>query len=90
MASPRPYVPGMSSLLIRNALLDGSLTDIHVAGSRITAIGPNLELSAADTLDAAGKAILPGLLNGHTHAAMTLMRGYADDMLLHDWLQNIN
>lgn len=39
-------------------------------------------------LDAAGKIVLPGYINTHTHAAMTLMRGYADDMPLDKWLQN--
>lgn len=33
-------------------------------------------------------ALLPGLINAHTHAAMSLMRGYADDLPLMDWLQN--
>lgn len=39
-------------------------------------------------IDAAGKIALPGFINTHTHAAMTLMRGYADDMPLQSWLQN--
>ncbi|PTV99304.1 5-methylthioadenosine/S-adenosylhomocysteine deaminase [Halanaerobium saccharolyticum] len=39
-------------------------------------------------IDAAGKIVLPGYVNTHTHAAMTLMRGYADDMPLDKWLQN--
>ena len=39
-------------------------------------------------LDAGGKIVLPGFINTHTHAAMTLMRGYADDMPLDKWLQN--
>ncbi len=33
-------------------------------------------------------AVIPGLINPHTHAAMSLFRGMADDMSLHDWLQN--
>jgi 5-methylthioadenosine/S-adenosylhomocysteine deaminase len=41
-----------------------------------------------DELDAAGMALLPGLVNGHTHAAMTLMRGYGDDLPLMQWLQD--
>ena len=36
---------------------------------------------------AAGKLAIPGLINGHTHLAMTLLRGYADDMELMPWLQ---
>jgi 5-methylthioadenosine/S-adenosylhomocysteine deaminase len=39
-------------------------------------------------IDAAGKIMLPGFINTHTHAAMTLMRGYADDMPLDKWLQS--
>jgi len=43
---------------------------------------------AAVRLDYPEHAILPGLVNAHTHAAMTLMRGLADDLPLMDWLQN--
>lgn len=39
-------------------------------------------------IDAEGKIALPGFINTHTHAAMTLMRAYADDMPLDKWLQN--
>lgn len=39
-------------------------------------------------IDAQAKIMLPGFINTHTHAAMTLMRGYADDMPLDSWLQN--
>jgi 5-methylthioadenosine/S-adenosylhomocysteine deaminase len=38
-------------------------------------------------IDGAGKIVLPGLINTHTHLAMVLFRGYADDMQLQDWLQ---
>lgn len=39
-----------------------------------------------ERVDAAGKLIMPGLINTHTHAAMTLLRGYADDLPLQEWL----
>jgi 5-methylthioadenosine/S-adenosylhomocysteine deaminase len=39
-------------------------------------------------IDAEGKIVLPGLINTHTHAAMTLLRGYADDLPLKEWLEN--
>jgi 5-methylthioadenosine/S-adenosylhomocysteine deaminase len=39
-------------------------------------------------LDGAGRIVMPGLINGHSHAAMTLLRGVADDLDLMDWLQN--
>lgn len=39
-----------------------------------------------ETIDAGGAVLLPGLVNAHTHLAMTLLRGFADDMPLHEWL----
>src|SRR6185436_780037 len=39
-----------------------------------------------DTIDASGQIILPGLINTHTHAAMVLYRGLADDLALSEWL----
>ncbi len=39
-------------------------------------------------IDGTGKALVRGLVNGHTHAAMTLFRGYGDDLALMDWLEN--
>ncbi|MBI5521611.1 MAG: amidohydrolase [Desulfarculus sp.] len=65
---------------------DGALL-IH--GGRITYCGPRGQMPAcpgARLLDARGGLILPGLINGHTHAAMTLMRGLADDLPLEQWL----
>ena len=58
----------------------------------ILALGPAEEIDAAyeadATLDGAGRIVMPGLVNGHTHAAMSLLRGVADDLALMDWLQN--
>jgi 5-methylthioadenosine/S-adenosylhomocysteine deaminase len=45
-------------------------------------------LPARETIDAAGGIIMPGLVNTHTHAAMTLFRGLADDLPLMDWLND--
>src|SRR6185295_8638901 len=42
---------------------------------------------AAETIDARGQVVLPGLINTHTHAPMVLYRGLADDLALMDWLQ---
>ena len=57
---------------------------MQLEGNRITEIG---ETRRADvTIDGRGKALLPGFVNAHTHAAMTLFRGYADDMELQAWL----
>ncbi len=64
---------------------------VAVSGDRITAVGPEAEVgavSAARTLDAGGGIIMPGLVNAHTHAAMTLFRGLADDLPLMEWLND--
>jgi 5-methylthioadenosine/S-adenosylhomocysteine deaminase len=44
-------------------------------------------LTAAETIDASGDIVMPGLINTHTHAPMVLYRGLADDLALMDWLQ---
>ena len=71
----------------RTILEDGALA---VKGDTIIAVGPRSELearySAAQTLDAKGKLVLPGFVNGHTHVPMTLFRGLHDDVTLNDWL----
>jgi 5-methylthioadenosine/S-adenosylhomocysteine deaminase len=63
---------------------------VAVEGGRIVAVGPAAEVDAAyrgrDILDAQGGLVIPGLINAHTHAAMVLFRGVADDLRLMDWL----
>ncbi len=61
--------------------------DVLIEDDKIAEIGRNLDKSG-DVIDCSGKALLPGLINSHTHLAMTLFRGYADDMLLQEWLQD--
>ena len=51
-------------------------------------LGPEVEPQPGDTvLDGTGRALIPGTVNAHTHAAMTLFRGYADDLPLMEWLE---
>ena len=64
-----------------------------IEGDRIAAIGegepPAEQLdSAVETVAGRGLLFLPGLVNTHGHAAMSLLRGYADDLALQDWLEN--
>ncbi len=58
----------------------------------ILAIGPAAEIEAGyeaiEVLDGGSRIVMPGLINGHSHAAMTLLRGVADDLALMDWLNN--
>ncbi|NYT06602.1 MAG: amidohydrolase family protein, partial [Methanomicrobiales archaeon] len=76
--------------LIAGVTLDGKDVDIFVRGGKIEAIGENLRHEYAGdadfVIDGSGRLALPGLVNTHTHAAMTLLRGYADDMHLQQWL----
>ena len=56
----------------------------------ITAVGTGLDVQRTEVdevLDGSGCALLPGFVNAHTHLAMTLFRGYADDMPLRPWLE---
>ena len=63
---------------------------VVVKGDSIVAVGPRSELetkySAAQTINAKDKLIVPGFINGHTHVPMTLFRGIHDDVTLNDWL----
>ncbi len=70
-------------------LIDHSLA---ISGGRIAAIVPTAtwqtQLTATQELDRRDCALMPGLINTHTHAAMSLFRGMADDLPLMDWLSN--
>src|SRR5881296_3719198 len=63
---------------------------VVVRADTIVAVGPRAEVEAkyasSQTIDARGKLVLPGFINGHTHVPMTLFRGLHDDVTLNDWL----
>lgn len=76
-------------ILIKNAFDGHRQIDLLIEGNRIARIAEHIEPSTDwQVIDAAGKAIIPGLINTHTHAAMTLLRGYGDDLPLMTWLQD--
>lgn len=60
---------------------------VAIEGDKITAVGKDVQERADTVIDARGKAVLPGLINAHTHLSMTLLRGVADDMPLMEWLE---
>ena len=76
------------SNLIKNVLLNNIRQDIFIQDGLIRSIGENLNIVADKILDGTNKAVIPSFVNAHTHSAMTLMRSYADDMHLHNWLEN--
>ena len=61
--------------------------NIGITGNKIAYIGQE-EITGIKTINGANHIAVPGMVNAHTHAAMTLLRSYADDMMLMDWLEN--
>jgi len=78
------------SLAIVNSVLDGKRVGVRTEEGVIASVGPRIRPREDDeVIDAGGMAIMPGLVNGHTHAAMTLFRGHGDDLPLMRWLQEV-
>jgi 5-methylthioadenosine/S-adenosylhomocysteine deaminase len=77
----------MSGLAVTGAVLDGETVCLRCVGGLIEAIGPEVKPQPGEeTLDAGGAPLVAALVNGHTHAAMTLFRGYGGDLPLMSWL----
>ncbi|MTI79857.1 MAG: amidohydrolase [Firmicutes bacterium] len=90
----------MSNIIIRNADILPMTGEREVINNGEIAISANKILSVGEAgsapenfqpdkeIDASGMVAMPGLINCHTHAAMTLLRGYADDLPLMEWLND--
>ncbi len=79
---------GGSALTVIGALHDGVKVGLRCSDGSIEALGPDVAPAPGDErIDAAGAPLVPALVNGHTHAAMTLFRGYGGDLPLMRWLQ---
>src|SRR5215212_84585 len=75
-------------LTVENALFGGDGVGLRCEEGRIAALGPEVTPQPGDeTLDARGAHLVPPLVNGHTHAAMTLFRGSGGDLPLLPWLE---
>ncbi len=72
------------SILIKDVTLEGRVTQIYIEGNRIVELGARREADVV--IEGKGKVALPGMVNLHTHSAMTLFRGFGDDLKLHEWL----
>ena len=80
----------MSSILIKNAYIVSmvspiSKADLFIEDGKIKEIGI-IEREADKVIDASGKVVMPGIINAHTHVAMSVFRGYSDELELMDWL----
>lgn len=78
----------MKRLLLRQVLLADATVDVLIEGNRFSRIEPQITTAADEVIEAAGHAIVPPFYNSHCHAAMTLLRGFADDIPLFPWLEN--
>jgi len=77
-------------LAVVGAVLDGETVGVRCSDGAIAAIGPDVFAEPGDeTIDAAGAPLVSALVNGHTHAAMTLFRGYGGDLPLMRWLREM-
>ena len=82
----KPVIPGDDRhTAIPLSYLGISKGRISIYGSMET-LDPDVQ--GQKTIDAKGALIMPGLVNGHNHCAMTLFRGLADDLPLTQWLNN--
>lgn len=82
-------------ILLNDITLNNKRVDILIDGARISKISHSgkilKEMLPKDTevVNCSGKVAVPGFVNMHTHAAMSLMRGIKEDVLFHDWLDYI-
>ncbi|MBN2477706.1 amidohydrolase [Candidatus Micrarchaeota archaeon] len=81
------------NVLIKNAIIitqnpnrDIIKGNIYIENGLIKEVG-DVTYNAETEIDAMGKAVMPGLINTHTHAGMTFFRGYGEGLELHDWLE---
>lgn len=84
----------MGRIFLRNIILNGKLSDMYISGGHIRSVMPAggelMELGAdVELVDCEGKTALPGFVNMHTHAGMSMMRGVGEDIGFHEWLDRI-
>lgn len=79
-----------AALTITGAVLDGEAVGLRCVEGTIAALGPEVKAEPGDeTIEAAGAPLVAPLVNGHTHAAMTLFRGFGGDLPLMRWLREV-
>lgn len=81
----------MGNILLKNILFSGKECDILIKGNRISRISEDMTDLPASTevVDCTRKVALPGFVNMHTHAGMSMMRGVGEDIAFHEWLAKI-
>lgn len=82
----------MHDIILKNIAVGGRQSDIYIDGdsiSKVLAAGTESMPEAKETVDCTGKAAMPGFINMHTHAAMSLLRGVGEDIAFHEWLAKV-
>ena len=84
----------MGNILLKNIVTEGVESDILIEGNTIAGIYPAGSAEASETegacvVDCEGKTAVPGFVNMHTHAGMSMMRGIGEDIAFHEWLARI-
>jgi 5-methylthioadenosine/S-adenosylhomocysteine deaminase len=83
----RIIIKNCQYLAYKNKDLTVEKGDILISGNIIEKTGENIDSAGARVIDGNNTFVMPGLVNTHTHAAMNLLRSYADDMELKPWLE---
>ncbi len=81
-------IKGCQYLAFEKDKLSVQSGDILISGDRIENISQDISSPQAKKIDGENTFVMPGLVNTHTHAAMSLLRSYADDMELQTWLED--
>ena len=80
-------------MILKNIIVGGVPSDILIDGNKIDSVVKSgtvmCDDPGAEVVDCTGKVALPGFVNMHTHAAMTMMRGMGEDIAFHEWLKLI-
>lgn len=87
----------MGKILLRNIVNGGVTSDILIEEGRISRISATdnqvdasfLTAEGTEVVDCTGRTAVPGFVNMHTHAGMSMMRGIGEDVAFHEWLSNI-
>lgn len=84
----------MYDIYLENIEIDGQMKDVAIENGIIKKILPHdaeksLSVNAKEKFDGKGMVAVPGFVNMHTHAAMSLMRGVGEDIAFHEWLDRV-
>lgn len=82
----------MSGILLKNVITEGVSSDILIKGCRIeeiAAAGTLVPAEGDEVVECSGKVAVPGFVNMHLHAGMSMMRGVGEDVAFHEWIDRI-